>query len=207
MRNSRQSALPRAEHLAAAAEPQILLGDHEPVLGPAHHIEPLARRLRQGLAVEQDARGLLRAAADAAAQLMQLGKAEALGMLDDHDRCLRHIDADLDHGGRDQDRQRAGGESRHDAILVLGRKPAMDQPDGLAEARRGARRSALRRRRYRAPRTRRRAGTPNRPARRRRLRVRSPPTTSSSRSSGTVRVAIGFRPGGFSSSRDTSMSP
>ena len=34
-----------------------------------------------------------------------------------------------------------------------------------------------------------------------------PPITSSNRSSGTVRVAMGFRPGGFSSSRDTSRSP
>ena len=44
-----------------------------------------------------------RAAADAAAQLMQLREAETLGVLDDHDRRLRHVDADLDDGRRDQD--------------------------------------------------------------------------------------------------------
>ena len=38
-----QPALPRAEHFAAAAQAQILLGDHKPILGLAHHVEPLAR--------------------------------------------------------------------------------------------------------------------------------------------------------------------
>src|SRR5262245_18585380 len=66
----RQSALSRAEQLASAAKPQILLGDYEPVLGAAHHVQPLARRVRQGLAVKQDARRFLGATADAPAQLM-----------------------------------------------------------------------------------------------------------------------------------------
>ena len=33
----RKPALPRAEHLAAAAQAQILLGDDEAVLGAPHH--------------------------------------------------------------------------------------------------------------------------------------------------------------------------
>ena len=39
----RQAALPGAEHLAAAAQAQILLGDAEPVLGLAQDRDALAR--------------------------------------------------------------------------------------------------------------------------------------------------------------------
>ena len=116
-------------------QPQILFGDDEPVLGAAHHVQSLARRVRQRLAVEQDTRRLLGAASDPAAQLVQLRQPEALGMIDDHDRGVRHVDADLDHRGGDQDRQRARRERRHDAILVLAGELAMHQPDPLAEAR------------------------------------------------------------------------
>ena len=42
------------------------------------------------------------AAADAAAQLVQLREPEALGVLDHHDGRLRHVDADFDHRGGDQ---------------------------------------------------------------------------------------------------------
>ncbi len=45
------------------------------------------------------------APADPAAQLMELGETEALGMLDDHDGGLGHVDAHLDHRGRYQDGQ------------------------------------------------------------------------------------------------------
>ena len=43
------------------------------------------------------------AAADAAAQLVQLRQAEPLGVLDHHQRRVRHVDADLDDRRRDQD--------------------------------------------------------------------------------------------------------
>ena len=56
-----------------------------------------------GALVEQQAGRAAGAAADPAAQLVELGEAEALGMLDHHDGGLRHVDADLDHRGRDQD--------------------------------------------------------------------------------------------------------
>ena len=50
------------------------------------------------------------AAADPAAQLVELGEAEALGVLDDHQRGVGDVDADLDHRRRDQHRRprRAG---------------------------------------------------------------------------------------------------
>ena len=73
-----------AEHLAFAAQAQILLGDPEAVLGLAHHLEPrLGGRPERALVEEEAGRGA-RAAADAAAELVELGEAEALGVLDHH---------------------------------------------------------------------------------------------------------------------------
>ena len=45
------------------------------------------------------------AAADPSAQLVQLGQAQALGVLDDHQAGVRHVDADFDHGRRHQQRR------------------------------------------------------------------------------------------------------
>ena len=62
------------------------------------------RRLRQlfpGSRHEQAVR-LLRPTPYPAAQLVELGEAEAVGFLHDHDRRVGHVDADLDHRGRDE---------------------------------------------------------------------------------------------------------
>ena len=64
---------------------------------------------------------------------MQLGEAEALGMLDHHDGGFRHVDADLDHGGGDQQSRFAGGEARHRRVLVGAFHAAMDETDAVAE--------------------------------------------------------------------------
>ena len=112
------AALPRAEHVAFAAQSQILLGDAEAVIGLAQDRKPRFRRLAERRLVEQEAGRALGAAADAAAQLMELREAEAFGMLDHHHARLGHVDADFDHGGRDQDARRAGGKARHGAVLV-----------------------------------------------------------------------------------------
>ena len=69
--------------------------------------EPRFRGLAERAFVEQEARRALGAAADAAAQLMQLRQPEAFGVLDHHDACFRHVDADLDHRRRYQDAGRA----------------------------------------------------------------------------------------------------
>ena len=54
----------------------------------------------------------LLAAPDPAAQLVELGEAEALGMLDHHQRRIGHVDADLDHRRRDQHRELAALRTR-----------------------------------------------------------------------------------------------
>jgi len=55
----------------------------------------------------------------AAAQLMQLGQAEAVGVQDDHHGGLGHVHPHLDDGGGHQDGSSAGGESHHGGGLVL----------------------------------------------------------------------------------------
>ena len=56
------------------------------------------------------------AAADAAAELMELREPEPLGVVDHHHRRRRHVDADLDHRGRDEHVELAGLERAHHAI-------------------------------------------------------------------------------------------
>ena len=50
---------------------------------------------------------------------MELGQAEALGVLNHHDGGRRHIDADLDHGGGDQELALAGRKPRHGGVFSL----------------------------------------------------------------------------------------
>ena len=130
---------------------------------------------------------------------MQLGKPEALGVLDHHDARLRNIDADLDHRRRDEDLR----------LSLPRRRPSRRPCRGFSSCRgRGRpcspktplqmRRSALARRRHRAPRFPRRADRPRRRGRPPRLRARSRAISSSMRSSGKARVSIGCRPAGFS---------
>ena len=63
---------------------------------------------------------------------MQLGEAEALGVLDHHDVGVGHVDADLDHRRGHQDLEHAGGERRHGGVLGLVRHGAVQQADALA---------------------------------------------------------------------------
>ncbi len=64
------------------------------------------------------------ASTDAAAQLVQLRDAEPVGVHDHHHRRLRHVDADLDHGRRDEHVEPARGvrvgEPPHGVLLLLG---------------------------------------------------------------------------------------
>ena len=130
-----QAALARAQKLAGAAQAEILLGDAKAVLGLAHDGEPRLGGLAERLGVEQQAGRLGGAAADPAAQLVELGQAEALGMLDHHHRRRRHVDADLDHRGGDQDRQAAVGERRHRRLALGALQASVQQADLAGKAR------------------------------------------------------------------------
>src|SRR5204863_9837354 len=104
----RLTALPLAQILARPAQLEVALRDLETVRALEDDLQPVAGGLRQRVSEKQDAHALARAPADAAAQLVQLRKAEALGALDHHQRGIRHIDADLDHRGTDEKLDLAG---------------------------------------------------------------------------------------------------
>ena len=77
---------------------------------------------------EQQAEGLVRTAADAPAQLVQLRDAVAVGLLDHHHGRVRHVDADLDHARRDQHVDLARRESRHHRALFARAASARASP-------------------------------------------------------------------------------
>jgi hypothetical protein len=83
--------------------------------------------------VDEETGGAFAAAADAPSQLMELGKAKALGMLDHHHGRFRDIDADLDHGRGDQEPRLAGSEALHGAVLVGAFHAAVHEIDHGAE--------------------------------------------------------------------------
>src|SRR5262249_10046926 len=64
---------------------------------------------------------------------MQLCKAKALGMLDDHDGRLRHVDTHFDDRRCDEKLCLVGGKSRHRRILLHAFQTAMDKINPLAE--------------------------------------------------------------------------
>ena len=83
-------------------------------------------------------RGVL-AAADPAAQLVQLRDPEALGVLDQHHGRVGHVDADLDHGRRDQHLGRTGDERGHRLLLLARAHLPVQQRDADSRAARPAR--------------------------------------------------------------------
>ena len=123
-----QAVLARAQHLALAAQAEVDLGELEAVALPLHRLQPLARQ-RPGVFGEEQAAGGVLAAADPAAQLVQLRDAVALGPLDHHHGRVGHVDADLDHRRRDEHVGRAGGEGLHRRRLVGRAHLAVDHAD------------------------------------------------------------------------------
>ena len=108
------AGLARAEEFAGAADLQVAPRDLEAVGGLAHRHQALLGDLAERALIQQQADAGRRAAAHAPAQLVQLRQAEALGVLDHHQRGVRHVDADLDHGGGHQHVHLACREGVHD---------------------------------------------------------------------------------------------
>src|SRR6266852_1499716 len=73
--------------------------------------------------------GFLRTAADASAKLMELGEAEALGVLDDHDGGVGDIDADFDDGGGDEDLRFVFAEALHDFFFFVAGEAAVQEAE------------------------------------------------------------------------------
>ena len=117
-----------AEKVARAAELQVLFRDGEAVARGGHDLETLLVFLTLVVG-DKDAVGLVPATANAAAQLVELGEAEALGVFNQHERGVRHVDADLDDGSGDEHVDLMRGEGAHDGVLILRLHLAVDGGD------------------------------------------------------------------------------
>ena len=85
---------------------------------------------------------------------MQLRQPKAIGLLDDHDRRVRDVDADLDHRRRDEHVELARLEVRHQ-LAPLGRtEPSVQQTDAIPAQLRAPQPLGLRLRRARLTRLR-----------------------------------------------------
>jgi len=120
------AALPHAEELAGAAQFQVCLGQLEAIVGGLEDIQSLLRRLA-GVGAEDVAVGLVRAAPDAPAKLVQLREAKAVGILDDHDGGVGNVDANLDDGRSDQNIEFVVAESAHGLVLLCRLQRAVNQ--------------------------------------------------------------------------------
>src|SRR2546426_2891996 len=114
----RQPVLARAQDLPRPPQFQIPLRDDESIVRARHRLHPLTGGIGRQR-TEQDTVGRLRAPPYSAAQLVKLGEPEPVGILDHHDRRLRHVDPDLDHRRRHQDFRRAPPERVHDLLFLL----------------------------------------------------------------------------------------
>ena len=65
---------------------------------------------------------------------MELRQAEALGLLDHHQRGIGHIDADFNHGRRDEQLRPAPGKAFHGGILDRRLELPVDEHHHIAEA-------------------------------------------------------------------------
>src|SRR5713101_353037 len=73
--------------------------------------------------------GFLRAAADASAKLVELGQAEALGVLDDHDGGVGNVDADFDDSGGDEDLGFVFAEALHNFFFFVAGEAAVQEAE------------------------------------------------------------------------------
>ena len=88
---------------------------------------PLRQPAVLGEASERARRTMPRCRSDPAAELVELGEAEPIGALDDHDGRLGNVDADLDDRRADEHVELAVPEPRHLGIPLGRLQPAMDR--------------------------------------------------------------------------------
>ena len=118
------TALPDPEEFPGAALLQVLLCYLEAAVGILHDSEPVSCLLRiRG--TDEHAIGLILTTAHSAPQLMELCQAEALCILYHHHRRIRNIYTNLYDCGGHKDIRPSRSEILHYAILLPGRKLAM----------------------------------------------------------------------------------
>ena len=121
----RQAVLPKAEEVAGAAEPQVLLGNFEAVGGFRHGAEPLT-----GLVIfvvgHQHAVGLVLPPAHPAPKLVELAEAEALRVFHHHQTGVGNVHAHFNDGGGHQNIRFSCGKGGHYSVFFPGLHFAVD---------------------------------------------------------------------------------
>ena len=121
------------QDFALVAQTKVHLGERKAVRGLFERLETVLRRRSAAVAlgVRHDQAGARHAAAaHAAAQLVQGRQAKALTVLDNHDGGVGHVDAHLDHRGRNEHVDLAALEGVDHAILLPRRHAAVKTLDG-----------------------------------------------------------------------------
>ena len=122
------AALGGAEDVAFATHLEVDFGELEAVAVGGQGGQPLLGALGLRLGHEQ-AVALVLAAADASAELVELGEAEPVGAVDEHDGGVGDVDADFDDGGGDEDVELGVAEAAHHAVFFAGRQAAVHEAD------------------------------------------------------------------------------
>ena len=104
-------------------------GEGKAVVAPVHLLEPGSGPGGRGPARDQHAHRAMGAPPHPPTELVELGEAEAVGVLDHHERGIRHVHPHLDHRGRDQGLHLTRGEALHHLALLLRLEPSIDQPE------------------------------------------------------------------------------
>ena len=119
-----------AEKFPRAPEEEIFLGKEESVLDLRHepHAEP--GRLIPAVRVK-NAVGLRAAAAHAPPELVELGQAEAVRAVHEHDDRVRHVHAHFDDARRHEELYPARPEVIHDLLLVFLFHPPVHHAAGV----------------------------------------------------------------------------
>jgi hypothetical protein len=124
------AGLSLAEPLARPAAIEVALSEHEAVRARGDVFEPSAPCFIGRLRDEQ-ARGLLPAATDAAAKLVQLRDAEVLGAQDHDEVGFGNVESDLDDRRAEQDRVRARAKRLEGGALVVGGHLSVQDDDAI----------------------------------------------------------------------------
>ena len=99
---SGRARLAGSKHVAFLAQTQVSLGELETVGSIREGLQARSARVCEFVSMHSDAQRGQGGPSDASAQLMELGETELLGVEDDHEGRLRHVDADLDDGCGDE---------------------------------------------------------------------------------------------------------
>lgn len=125
------AGLAESEDIAGAADLSVFFGEFEAIGGLDECSEAVGGVGGLGIGKEE-AVALVGAAADASAELVELGDAEAFGLLDDHDGGIGHVDADFDDCGCNEHLSLAFAKAVHDGVAVFAFHASVEEFDGEA---------------------------------------------------------------------------